>query len=301
MVMEGMTAVTEAMGTTGATEKDKKKKKKEEEEERKRKEEEERLAKEEEERKAKEEEERKAAEEAAAAQASLSWADEADGAGDDSWAGFATVGKKKKKKGKDVDPPAVEAPSNGFQDVSLNDSGVPQLDLNLDPPAGSNGGAGFSFGGWGKDWNTGSKWGLDSLNMNGNANADSGKGTNPWGAIGSKKDSSKTPGGFDFGDFGDSGDAGQENPPAEEKKPEEDIWADFAPVSAKDKKKKKKDVVEELPKEPEPEPEPLPAPEPAPAVDDSWMAGLSKKEKRKAKKGAKVAEEPQAPEPVLKK
>lgn len=75
--------------------------------------------------------------------------------------------------------------------------------------------------------------------MNGNANADDGNGTNPWGPIGSKKDTSKTPGGFDFGDFGDSGDAVQE-PPAEKKKPEEDIWADFAPVSAKDKKKKRK-------------------------------------------------------------
>jgi hypothetical protein len=79
-----------------------------------RKEEEERLAKEEEERKAKEEEERKAAEEAAAAQAnSLSWADEADGAGDDSWGGFATVGKKKKKKGKVWHfPTALEASSS---------------------------------------------------------------------------------------------------------------------------------------------------------------------------------------------
>ncbi|KAF7118258.1 hypothetical protein CNMCM5793_007674 [Aspergillus hiratsukae] len=291
MVMEGMTAVILAMGTTGVTGMDKKKKKQEE-EERKRKEEEERLAKEEEERKAKEEEERKAAEAAAAQANSLSWADDAEGGGDDSWAGFATVGKKKKKKGKDVDPPAVEATSNAFQDVSLNDGGVPQLDLNLDPPAASSGGAGFSFGGWGKDWNTGSKWGLDSLNMNGNSNADSGKDTNPWGAIGSKKGSSKTSGGFDFGDFGNSTGAGQDNPPAEEKQPEEDIWADFAPVSAKDKKKKKQ--------EPEPEPEPFPAPERAPAVDDSWAAGLSKKEQRKAKKGLpKVAEKPQAPEPVI--
>lgn len=90
---------------TTTTKKKSKKKQKEEEEEMKRKEEEERLAREEEERKAKEEEEQRAADEAAAAAASnnnnLSWADEADGNGDDSWAGFNTVGKKKnKKKGK---------------------------------------------------------------------------------------------------------------------------------------------------------------------------------------------------------
>ena len=50
---------------------------------------------EEQERLAKEEEERKAAE--ASAGNDLSWADDADQGGDDGWAGFATVGKKKKK------------------------------------------------------------------------------------------------------------------------------------------------------------------------------------------------------------
>jgi hypothetical protein len=49
--------------------------------------------KEEEEQKAKEEEEAKAA----AGNNNLSWADEVDGNGDESWAGFATAGKKKKK------------------------------------------------------------------------------------------------------------------------------------------------------------------------------------------------------------
>lgn len=75
-----------------------KKKKKQEEEEKKR--------KEEEEKKAKDEEERRSTEAAAEAAAqsngnNLSWADEMEAAGDDDWAGFATVGKKKKnKKGK---------------------------------------------------------------------------------------------------------------------------------------------------------------------------------------------------------
>ncbi|KAK1150232.1 hypothetical protein N8T08_000134 [Aspergillus melleus] len=82
---------------TTSTKKKTKKQKKEEEEELKRKEEEEQAAKEEEERKAKEEEERKAAEAAAADNNNLSWADDPDGNGDDSWAGFATAGKKKKK------------------------------------------------------------------------------------------------------------------------------------------------------------------------------------------------------------
>lgn len=101
----------DAWNTT--TNKKDKKKKKQEEEERKRKEEEERLTKEEEERKAKEEEERKAAEAAAAQANTLSWADDADGGGDDSWAGFATVGKKKKKKGKVWRfPTALEASSS---------------------------------------------------------------------------------------------------------------------------------------------------------------------------------------------
>ena len=83
--------------------KDKKKKLEEEEEERKAKEEEERKAKEEEERKAKEEEERlaKEEEERQAAEASaakdLSWAED-NGGGDDSWAAFTNVGKKKKGK-----------------------------------------------------------------------------------------------------------------------------------------------------------------------------------------------------------
>lgn len=77
--------------------KDKKKKLEEEEEERKSKEEEERIAKEEEERQAKEEEERKAAE--ASAAKDLSWAEDAGGGGgDDSWASFTNVGKKKKGK-----------------------------------------------------------------------------------------------------------------------------------------------------------------------------------------------------------
>lgn len=75
--------------------KDKKKKLEEEEEERKAKEEEERKAKEEEERLAKEEEERQAAE--ASAAKDLSWAED-NGAGDDSWAAFTDVGKKKKGK-----------------------------------------------------------------------------------------------------------------------------------------------------------------------------------------------------------
>jgi hypothetical protein len=85
--------------------KDKKKKKLEEEEEerkakeeeeKKAKEEEERLAKEEEERIAKEEEDRKAAE--ASAAKDLSWAEDNGGGGDDSWATFTNVGKKKKGK-----------------------------------------------------------------------------------------------------------------------------------------------------------------------------------------------------------
>lgn len=70
--------------TTGNKKKDKKKKKEEEA----RKAEEERLAKEEEEKA-----------DAGGGGNNLSWADEMDG-NDDSWAGFATVGKKKKKKGK---------------------------------------------------------------------------------------------------------------------------------------------------------------------------------------------------------
>jgi hypothetical protein len=85
--------------------KDKKKKKlEEEEEERKAKEEEEKKAKEEEERQAKEEEERlaKEEEERKAAEASaakdLSWAEDNGGGGDDSWATFTNVGKKKKGK-----------------------------------------------------------------------------------------------------------------------------------------------------------------------------------------------------------
>ncbi|KAH8425826.1 uncharacterized protein LDX57_003570 [Aspergillus melleus] len=82
---------------TTSTKKKTKKQKKEEEEELKRKEEEEQAAKEEEERKAKEKEERKATEAAAADNNNLSWADDPDGNGDDSWAGFATAGKKKKK------------------------------------------------------------------------------------------------------------------------------------------------------------------------------------------------------------
>lgn len=84
--------------------KDKKKKLEEEEEERKAKEEEEKKAKEEEERQAKEEEERlaKEEEERKAAEASaakdLSWAEDNGGGGDDSWAAFTNVGKKKKGK-----------------------------------------------------------------------------------------------------------------------------------------------------------------------------------------------------------
>lgn len=68
--------------TTGNKKKDKKKKKEEEEQ------------------KAKEEEEERQAAEAAAAGGgnNLSWADEAEGDGDDTWGGFATVGKKKKGK-----------------------------------------------------------------------------------------------------------------------------------------------------------------------------------------------------------
>ena len=83
----------------GTSTKKKKKKGKKAEEEEKAKEEEERKAKEEEEQKAKEEEEAKAAAAAADAGNSLSWADEvAEANPDDSWAGFATAGKKKKKK-----------------------------------------------------------------------------------------------------------------------------------------------------------------------------------------------------------
>lgn len=76
-----------AWNTTSSKKKDKKKKKEEEEQ----------AAKEEEERKAKEEEEQKAAEAAAADNHNLSWADDPEGNGDESWAGFTTAGKKKKK------------------------------------------------------------------------------------------------------------------------------------------------------------------------------------------------------------
>jgi hypothetical protein len=80
-----------AWDTTSSKKKNKKKKKDEEEEMRKN---------EEEERLAKEEEEKKAAEEAAAGANNndLSWADDGNGHGDDSWTGFASVNNKKNKK-----------------------------------------------------------------------------------------------------------------------------------------------------------------------------------------------------------
>ncbi|PTU22499.1 hypothetical protein P175DRAFT_0490961 [Aspergillus ochraceoroseus IBT 24754] len=253
---------------------------KREEEEQRAKEEEERVkeeeerAKEEEERKAKEEEERKAAEEATAAKNSLSWADDAEGNGDDTWVG---LGKKKKKKGK-AELVDAEPPASSFQEVSLGD-GVPQLDLGLDPPKNS----GFSFGGWGKDWATGNKWGVDSLaGGNGKGNDDN----NPW-SPGGKNDPLKTSVGFDFGNFDNpatNGDA------TEAKNDEDDDWG-MAPVSKKDKKKKNKEAELLI------EPEPAPIKEPGPSVDNAWGIGLSKKEKRKAKKDVGKADEP-APDPI---
>ncbi|KAE8131506.1 hypothetical protein BDV38DRAFT_288616 [Aspergillus pseudotamarii] len=271
---------------TTSKKKDKKKKK----------EEEERLAKEEEERKAKEEEEKKAAEEAAAANSNndnLSWANDSSGNGDDSWADFAPTGKKKnKKKDQGTTMTDTDPPSNCFQDLSSNTS----PNLNLDPLRGKSTGGSLDLGGCDKSWNMRSKWGLDS---HGGLNRDRTQNTNPW-SFGSATDPLDASVGFGFG-FGarpSNGDIGTKEKKDDwgfldtkketETKPrivDDEDWDWGVPTEKKDKKKKNKDILQELERVVENPPvavDPSPEPIPEEKEEEDWAAwNISTKEKKK--------------------
>ncbi|TKA80427.1 hypothetical protein B0A55_03398 [Friedmanniomyces simplex] len=227
-------------------------------------------------------------------------------------------------------PPAPENDMK-FDDVSLNDDkAAPKLDLDfgLDAPAAENKSSGFSFGGgWGGGWGSGGGGGGGATGGGGGSSswgfggveeqvAEIPKADESWsfgatsGGTSTKKDRKKK-GGFDF-DFDDlAGDAGETGAPpgdlaspAKEEPPlEPDPWS-FAstntpipPGGKKTKKGTRKGAVEE------PAVIDVPLPPPPPPVEefkedvkeeDSSFGGfgMSAKDRKKAKKGGKVAQTP---------
>ena len=126
-----------------------------------------------------------------------------------------------------------EPAGHSFQEINLDDS-APQLDLSFESTKGTSGGGGYGFGGWGKDWNTGSKWGFGSMGNDTSTTKEPPVKESAWG-LGDKK-TKKASGslGFDLGDLRTStADIGT----SKEVK-DDDTWGSFATVGRNSKKKK---------------------------------------------------------------
>ena len=195
-----------------------------------------------------------------------------------------------------------------FDDISLLDDPLPQLDLSFGGTDDKDKGSTVGFGGWGSSWNTGNKWDFSGADATGAdvtggtaikdtkaTTGDAGE-SNVW-SFGSNKKSKKktTTSGFDFTDFG-LDEMKEEEPAAEENKTREETdRGGFMFVGKKDKKKGKKGTGEEAIKGPEPVAIDVPLPDPVGAGDSSWGGWGATSSKKDAKKGKKVVNEVDSP------
>ncbi|QVM12730.1 hypothetical protein D8B26_007348 [Coccidioides posadasii str. Silveira] len=281
--------------------KKKKKAKKEEEEEE---EEEERKRKEE------DEEEQKAKDEEVVCQTDdLSWADADGAAQDDGWAEISAPKKKKKgKAGKASEPPPAETTqSNGFENISLEDS-APQSDMPLTQPSGNS----FGLNAWGKGWYSDERFGHGTEDGTSTEDPVS---TNPWSKPGKKGKTFAVSNAFEIG-FGDMENDFNATPPTNGDNfggntADDPSWE--TPVTNKKNKKKRKGAVienifEQIPAADENKADAIP--EDATAVIDhetnaqaeeveDWSGwATTTKSKKKKKKGVEIVDlEPEEPAP----
>ena len=202
---------------------------------------------------------------------------------------------------------------SNFDSIDLNDT--PQLDLNFNDGLAAKGpGTGFEFGGWGTNWNTPSKWDVDGLGKGTGDITDKSKDvkdnkdmavedSNAWSMGGGKKSKKKS----GTSAFGFDGFSKLEEEEEQSKKDgidaeaNEDWASSFPSVGKKDKKSKKKGLVEVVPKDPDSLDISVVEAEPVANEDDAWSSwggAANKREKKKGKKGdleASISELPQAP------